>query len=129
LYISDRYDYTIRHVDSATGIISTYAGTSYLSGYGGDGGLATSATLMLGIGTSDSGGGIDVDSTGNLYIADTQNHVIRMVDTAGYIYTVVGNGTTTNGTTEGAATQRGLSADDVLVADEVSTSTTGTILR
>lgn len=37
--------------------------------------------------------GIDVDRSGNIFIADTQNHRIRRVDTAGLITTVAGTGT------------------------------------
>jgi sugar lactone lactonase YvrE len=36
--------------------------------------------------------GIYVDSAGNLYIADTYNHLIRRVDTSGVITTVAGDG-------------------------------------
>ena len=35
---------------------------------------------------------VAVDSSGNLYIADTYNHRIRKVDTSGIITTVAGNG-------------------------------------
>ena len=73
----------VRKVSSA-GIISTVAGTGG-PGFGGDGGPATSASLMLPL-------GLTVDSIGNIYIADSGNHRIRKVSTSGTISTVVGTG-------------------------------------
>ena len=56
------------------------------TGYSGDNGPATSAQLNL-------PDGVFVDSSGNLYIADTLNNRIRKVDTKGIITTFAGNGT------------------------------------
>lgn len=87
LYFSDSYNHRIRKVD-ASGIITTVAGSgpagSYLGEYGGDGGLATQARLSQPY-------GIALDSTGNLYIADTFNNRVRKVHTNGIINTVAGN--------------------------------------
>ncbi len=69
LYIADAVNHRIRKVDACTGNISTIAGTG-TEGYGGDGGPATSA--HLGVPRS-----VALDSSGNLYIADTQNQRIR----------------------------------------------------
>jgi sugar lactone lactonase YvrE len=80
-YIADAGGNRIRKVDS-TGRISTVAGTG-VSGYTGDGGAATSAELYY-------PNGVSVDSSGNLYIADTFNGVIRKV-TAGTINTFATN--------------------------------------
>src|SRR6266550_3948231 len=93
LFIADSGNNVIREVVAATGIIQTVAGNYNLgSAYSGDGGAATSATLS-------SPYGIFVDASGNLFIADLYNTVIREVAgttangmTAGYIYTVTGNG-------------------------------------
>ena len=69
------------------GIISTVAGNG-ISGYNGDGILATSAELY-------GPNGVAVDSAGNLYIAETLDSRIRKVTAAtGDISTVAGNGTT-----------------------------------
>lgn len=84
LYISDPLVNVVRKIDTM-GKISTYAGTG-ASGYTGDGGPATSATL-------NQPSGLAVDSSGDLFIADSSNDVIRMVNTSGVISTVVGNGT------------------------------------
>jgi sugar lactone lactonase YvrE len=72
----------IRRVDP-NGVISTLTGTG--SGYRGDGGPATAALL-------DNPRGLAVDASGNLYIADTDNHAIRRVTANGIITTVAGTG-------------------------------------
>jgi uncharacterized protein (TIGR03437 family) len=84
LFIADSGNSRIRKVNPA-GIISTVAG-SFLPGFSGDGGAATSASFLL-------PGGIGVDTAGNLFIADIGNNRIRKVNTAGIISTVAGNGT------------------------------------
>ncbi len=66
------------------GIITTLAGNG-TSGYSGDGGPATGAKLNW---PSD----VAVDATGNLYIADWNNMVVRKVAANGAITTVAGNG-------------------------------------
>lgn len=86
LYISDAYMGVVRKVTASTGVISVYAGTSGASGYSGDNGPATSAKL-------DQPQGLAVDSSGNLYIADTLNQVIREVNAQTHVITTVaGNG-------------------------------------
>ena len=83
LYIGDSNNHRIRRVD-ASGNISTFAGTG-LNGFSGDGGAATSARL-------DFPSRLVVDSAGNLYFADENNHRIRRVDTSGNISTIAGTG-------------------------------------
>jgi sugar lactone lactonase YvrE len=74
----------IRKVSVSTGIITTVAGTSSC-GYSGDGGLATSATL-------NTPYGVAVDRSGNIFIADTVNCVVREVFSSnGHISTVAGD--------------------------------------
>ena len=82
LYIVDRENRRIRMVD-ADGLISTIAGTGS-SGFNGDRGQATQATLRAPY-------GVAVDRQGNLYIADTFNHRVRKVTTDGSISTVAGS--------------------------------------
>jgi sugar lactone lactonase YvrE len=69
---------------AANGIIATVAGKG-ASGYSGDGATATNAGLNLPC-------GVAVDSSGNLYIADTDNERIRKVAANGIITTVAGKG-------------------------------------
>ena len=71
LYIADSYNYRIRKVTAATGLISTIAGTGTL-GFGGDGGPAAAAQFR-------SPGGVTVGEGGMLYVADTGNNRIRMI--------------------------------------------------
>ena len=83
LYITDFNNYRIRKI-GPSGIITTVAGNG-IKGYGGDGGPATEAQI-------NSVYGISVDQFGNIFIADTGNCRIRMVDASGIITTVAGSG-------------------------------------
>jgi sugar lactone lactonase YvrE len=86
IFIADLNNSRIRKVDT-NGIITTYAGNG-VSGFAGDGGPATNAEIKGGLGSPY---GLCLDSTGNLYLADTGNGRIRKVDTNGIITTVVSN--------------------------------------
>lgn len=83
LYIADYTNNCIRKVNTS-GIITTIAGNS-TPGYSGDGGIATAAQLH-------SPNNLVLDASGNLYIADANNNVIRKVNTSGTISTIAGNG-------------------------------------
>jgi sugar lactone lactonase YvrE len=83
LYISDYYHGLIHKITPA-GIITVIAGGNK-KGFRGDGGPATSAQLSE---PED----VAVDSSGNIYVADTRNHRIRKVAPDGVITTVAGNG-------------------------------------
>ncbi|HEX4380829.1 MAG TPA: hypothetical protein VH022_12380, partial [Candidatus Acidoferrum sp.] len=110
LYIVDTGNFAVRKVDT-NGIITTYAGRLHVSGYTGDGGLATSATL----------GGpsyIALDHAGNLYISDLINNVIRRVDaTTHIITTVAGNNTSGFSGDGGSATSAQLNSPNGLSFD------------
>ena len=86
IYISDTFNYVIRKVSIGTGIITRVAGMYSQDGYTGDGGPAKSAHL-------NNPEGVAVDILGQIYIADTYNHAIRIVSTTGIITTLAGNGT------------------------------------
>ena len=81
LYIADPEDQRIRRVDPS-GTISTFAGTGE-RGFDGDGGTALLARFS-------SPTDVEVDTAGNLYIADSGNHRIRKVDPSGIITTIAG---------------------------------------
>ena len=83
LYIAETANHRVRKV-STKGIITTVAGTGIV-GYSGDGGPATAAQLQY-------PGAVVVDSTGNIFIADSLNGVIRKVDTSGTISSLHPNG-------------------------------------
>lgn len=86
LYIADSFNNRVRKVVLSTGVITTYAGNGN-EGYSGDGGQATNAEL-------DIPTSLALDSAGNLYIADSNNNVIRKVTKAsGIISTFAGDGT------------------------------------
>ena len=85
LFVADTLGHRIRAIDLATGIIDTVVGTG-APGYAGDGGPARAAQLRF---PHD----LELGPDGNLYIADTDNSVIRAVDLAtGIIRTVAGTG-------------------------------------
>jgi len=118
LYIADSTNNRIRKVTNSTGKISTIAGTT-LSGWTGDGAAATGATL-------NDPEGIWVDSSGNIFIGDLENHVVRKITTDGKINTVAGNNTANFSGDGGPATSAALdfplgvvtdSAGDLYIAD------------
>ncbi len=81
LYIADGVNNVIRKVSNGT--ITTFAGNG-TAGYLGDKGPATSAEL-------NDPTGVAVDGSGNVYIADSANQVVRMVNPAGIITTFAGS--------------------------------------
>jgi uncharacterized protein (TIGR03437 family) len=83
MYIADSFNQRIRKISGGT--ITTEAGNG-TAGYSGDGAAATSAEVY-------SPAGVAVDSSGNIYIADTSNHVIREVTSNGDIATIAGTNT------------------------------------
>jgi len=84
LFVADTANNRIRRVDAITGIITTVAGNGS-TGFAGDGGNALTAML-------NQPSGVAVDLIGQIYIADTNNAVIRKVDGASIITTVAGTG-------------------------------------
>ncbi len=116
IYIADSGNNTIRKVTAATGVISTIVGanpnnsSAATAGFGGDGGPAASSSTLLSVPED-----VEVDSFGNIFIADMSNARIRVVyaggaqvanlilktygsnPTVGDIYTIVGNGVAATG--------------------------------
>lgn len=89
LYIADTFNNRVRKVDTA-GIITTVAGNGSFA-YTGDGGPATDAALKAPV-------GVTVQGSGNIFIADYHNSVVRRVDVNGTIDTVLGTGEPIYGT-------------------------------
>lgn len=98
VYIADYSNNRIRKINTS-GIISTIAGTT-ISGYGGDGGLATSAYIS-------NPHEIAFDAAGNIYFADTGNSRIRKINAGGTITTFAG-GTGSYGGDGGPAANSGI---------------------
>jgi sugar lactone lactonase YvrE len=86
IYVADTSNHCIRKVTASTGKITTIAGIGLNKGYSGDGLDATTAKLNV-------PSGVAVDASGNIYVADTKNHCIRMVTVStGKITTIAGIG-------------------------------------
>ena len=84
LYMADTNNHAIRRIDLVTREVTTIAGNG-TPGYSGDGGPASAAQLYY---PRDLAFSHDND----LYIADSENNVIRKIDPNGVITTVVGTG-------------------------------------
>ena len=83
-----------------SGIITTVAGNG-TSGFTGDGGPATSASLS-------QPSGVALDASGNLFIVDFNNYRIRKVAASGIMTTVAGNGVNGYSDFNGPATSASL---------------------
>ena len=102
VFIADTNNHRVRHVAAGTGVITTLAGVG-AAGFSGDGGPATSAALNRPL-------GLAVDFSGDLLIADLNNHRIRRVATGtGVITTIAGNGVVGFSGDGGPATSAALS--------------------
>ena len=75
LYVTDSNNHTVRKI-TAAGVVSTLAGTPGVSGILSGPGTTAQFNLPL---------GLTIDSAGNLYVADSQNAVIRKVTPAGVV--------------------------------------------
>jgi len=99
IYLADSSNNRIRKVDAA-GIVTTLAGNGAIT-FAGDDGPATSGSFFTPL-------GVAVDGAGNVYIADSLNHRVRKVDTAGILTTVAGAGYPESSGDGGPATRAGL---------------------
>jgi sugar lactone lactonase YvrE len=90
VYVADGGNHTIRKI-TPEGVVSTLAGTAQQSGFvNGTGSAARFNTPFA----------VAVDSAGNVYVADSENHAIRRVTPAGVVSTVAGAGV--SGQSDGA---------------------------
>jgi DNA-binding beta-propeller fold protein YncE len=82
LYIMERQGSSIRRVRN--GIIETVAGTG-ARGYAGDGADARQAVF-------DAPKEMAVDQAGNIFVVDTESHVIRFIDAKTWVVTTIATG-------------------------------------
>nr|MCS3816572.1 RHS repeat-associated protein [Mucilaginibacter sp. X4EP1] len=76
VYVSDNYNSVIRKITPA-GVVSTFAGSGTP---GDDDGVGTAAQF-------NNPQGLTIDASGNLYVADKNNNVIRKITPAGVVST------------------------------------------
>ncbi len=108
VYITDCTNNVVRKV-SPSGIITTFAGTG-AAGYTGDGGAATAATFAC-------PWGVRVNASGDVFISDIDNHVVREVNPSGIVTTVAGNGTEGDTGDHGPATSAELNGPSGIFVD------------
>ena len=82
IFVAESHNFMVRELVHSSNQVDFFAGNGTY-GYGGDGGPATSAELTYDYGVAK-------DSAGNVYIADSSNHIIRVVNSAGVISTFAG---------------------------------------
>ena len=80
LYVSDSSNHAIRRVSSSRDV-TTFAGSLGVAGFSDGSGINARFA---------SPGGIALDNTGNLYVADSLNQVIRRINSGGTVTTVAG---------------------------------------
>ena len=86
IYIADSTNDLIRKVTVSTGVITTVAGKGYIRGYYSENAAATSTPL-------NNPQDVAVDASGNIFIADTGNRIIRKVTAStGNITRIAGTG-------------------------------------
>ena len=80
LYVADATNHTIRKVTPA-GVVTTFAGSAGQAGSADGTGSAARFNYPT---------GIAVDSSGNVYVADTTNNLLRKITSAGTVTTLAG---------------------------------------
>jgi len=84
LYVTDTLNNSIRKVQKfgTNSVVTTFAGLTAVAGS--DDGTGTNALF-------NAPEGIGIDSSGNLYVADSQNNAVRQITSAGVVNTVAGS--------------------------------------
>jgi Glycosyl hydrolases family 28/Bacterial Ig-like domain (group 3) len=109
IYIAGYDSQEVFKVSVSTGLMYLVAGTGS-AGATGDGGPASVAQV-------NAPRGVWADTAGNIYIADTSNNKIRVVDPTGTIHTFAGNGSTTPSGDGGPATLAGIDNPQGVMTD------------
>lgn len=99
LYVSDAGGNKIRKIVIATGVVTTFAGT-------GTAGHANNATPLLS--TFNGPAGLSIDASGNMFIADQGNNLIREI--SGTTVSTLAGGGSVGGVASGSANGMGTSA-------------------
>jgi ELWxxDGT repeat protein len=113
LFVADTGNHTIRQIvatnnfPATDGVVTTLAGSAGASGY--SNATGTSARF-------NAPAGIAADGLNNVYVADTQNHVLRKVTSAGVTTTIVGVPNNLGGD-DGVANSAGLASTPSVVKD------------
>ncbi|MDP9192749.1 MAG: hypothetical protein M3P06_13695 [Acidobacteriota bacterium] len=107
IYVADTGNHTIRKISS--GVASTLAGYPGFFGFVNNTGAAARFRNPRGIAT---------DGSGNLYVADTGNHSIRMITSGGAVTTLAGTGTF--GSANGTGTAASFSSPNGIVYESNS---------
>jgi sugar lactone lactonase YvrE len=109
IYIAGYDSHEVFKVSVSTGLMYLVAGTGS-AGSSGDGGPASVAQV-------NGPRGVWADTAGNIYIADSGNNKIRVVDPTGTIHTFAGNGSTTSSGDGGLATAAGIDNPQGVMTD------------
>ena len=110
IFIADYGNAVVRKVQASTGKINTLIGNNY-DNYSGDGGAPTNAELFN---PSD----VAIDSSGNIYVADAGNNVIREISaSSGNITTIAGTGVAGYSGDGGLATSATLQEPSAVAVD------------
>jgi len=121
IIISDQANFRLRVLDP-NGVINTMCGDGN-AGYKGDGGPALQAELNSPKGqAAPPAGRIAIDALDRIYIADSGNHAIRLIDVDGTISTIAGTGHAGYSGDEGNATDAQLDTPS-----DVAVSANGTV--
>lgn len=94
LYVADTYNHTVRSI-AVNGTVTTVAGLAGTAGTADGTGSTARFTFPY---------GIDVDPSGNIFLADTSNHIIRKI-TPGRVVTTVAGVSRLSGSTDGFGSQ------------------------
>lgn len=116
VYVAERSNNLIRKITPA-GVVTTLAGS----------GLAGSANGTGTAASFNNPSGLAIDASGNIYVADQGNHLIRKITSAGVVTTFAGNGVaaSTNGPVATASFNAPIgiainAAGDIFVAEQAN---------